>query len=158
MRTPATYLRSLKRRRPGVYAYRTRRHLGSGTEWGYVGKARNLATRDKCHHGTCHHHCVIKPWMDLEVRRYTIRLPWWLGFDWITLSLETLVILALQPRYNWQKNPRKDKVGPRTQVAQRMVRDLAPARERASFRVDRLVQFAGLVIIAVGIGGYLWNR
>jgi excinuclease UvrABC nuclease subunit len=159
MRTPAAYLRSLKRRRPGVYAYRTRRHLKSGTEWGYVGKARNLATRDKCHHGTCHHNgCVIKPWMDLEVRRYTIRLPWWLGFDWITLSLETLVILALQPRYNWQKNPRKDKVGPRTQVAQRMVRDLAPARERASFRVDRLVQFAGLVIIAVGIGGYLWNR
>jgi excinuclease UvrABC nuclease subunit len=162
VRTPAAHLRSLKRRRPGVYAYRTRRHLGAGTEWGYVGKARNLATRDKCHHGTCHHHCVIKPWMDLEVRRYAIRLPWWLGFDFITLSLETLVILALQPRYNWQKNPRRSKVGPRGQATQRLERDLRPASYRARVQAQRLTNIAvrtlAVVIIFGGIGGYLWTR
>lgn len=163
MRTPAAYLRSLKRRRPGVYAYRTRRHLAPArTEWGYVGKARNLATRDRCHHGTCHHHCVIKPWIDLEVSRYTIPLPWWLGFDFITLSLETLVILALRPRYNWQKNPRRDKVGPRGQATQRAERDLQPASYRAKVQAQRLgllaVRALGIIVIFVGIGGYLWNR
>jgi hypothetical protein len=163
MRTPAAYLRSLKRRRPGVYAYRTRRHLAPArTEWGYVGKARNLATRDKCHHGTCHHHCEIKPWVDLEVSRYTIPLPWWLGFDWITLSLETLVILVLLPRYNWQKNPRKDKVGPRGQRAQRAERDLQPASYKAKIQAQRLglivMRAVGIIVIFVGIGGYLWNR
>lgn len=165
MRTPAAYLRSLKRRRPGVYAYRTRRHLSPWrTEWGYVGKARNLATRDRCHHGTCHHTsgCIEKPWIDLVVYRWTIRLPWWLGFDWITLSLETLVILWLRPRYNWQKNPRPDKAGPRTQKAERLYRDSAPASYRA--RVERIkfmnaaIRVVGLLIIMTGIGGYLWTR
>ena len=162
MKTPAAYLRSLKRRRPGVYAYRTRRHLGAGTEWGYVGKSRNLATRDRCHHGTCHHPCPAKSWIDLEVPRYTIPLPWWLGFDFITLSLETLVILALLPRYNWQKNPRKDKVGPRGQLEQRAERDLQPASYLAKVQARRVADLAvralALIMIVVGIGGYLWTR
>jgi hypothetical protein len=137
MRTPAQWLRRMKRRRPGVYAYRTDRHLAAGREWGYVGKARHLPSREQDHQGLgrwthpgqpcpnaprpCSH--GTKGWMDLRPRRYALELPWWLGFDFITLSLETLVILALRPRYNWQKNPRKDKVGPRTQALQRAERD-----------------------------------
>jgi len=159
MRTPAAYLRSLKRRRPGVYAYRTRRHHTPWrTEWGYVGKSRNLDTRDRCHHGTCHHPCAPKHWLDLEVRRYALRLPWWLGFDFITLSLETLAILVLRPRYNWQKNPRRDKVGPREQRVQRQTRDAMPATCRARIRVARYLPVLGIVMILIGIGGYLWTR
>src|SRR3954468_11610584 len=36
MRTPAQWLRRMKRRKPGVYAYRTDRNLRPGREWGYV--------------------------------------------------------------------------------------------------------------------------
>lgn len=166
MRTPAAYLRSLKRREPGVYVFRTRRHLSPWrTEWGYVGKARNLTTRKGCHHGTCHHASCPrqgKPWLDLVTAYYRLRLPWWLGFDWITLSLETLVILALRPRYNWQKNPRRDKAGPRTQRAERWARDLMPATYRAKVRTRRVLTIAfraaGVLTIMIGIGGYLWTR
>lgn len=163
MRTPAAYLRSLKRRRPGVYVFRTRRHLDPvRSEWGYAGKARNLATRKSCHYGTCHHHCEPKAWLDLITSYYRIPLPWWLGFDFITLSLETLVILALRPRYNWQKNPRRDKVGPRGQRQQRLERDLRPPSYRAKVRARRALNIAarvaGVLIIVIGIGGYLWNH
>jgi hypothetical protein len=158
-----SYLSRLKRRRPGVYVFRTRRHLDPvRSEWGYVGKARNLATRRGCHYGTCHHHCEPKPWLDLVTAYYRIPLPWWLGFDWITLSLETLVIAALRPRYNWQKNPRRSKVGPRGQREQRAQRDLQPQSYRRAVRLTRFTNLAfrtaGVIIIMIGIGGYLWTR
>lgn len=166
MRTPAQWLRRMKRRRPGVYAYRTDRHLAPGREWGYVGKARNLATRALCHQGRCHHvtGCDAKPWLDLRPRRYTVvALPWWLGFDFITLPLETLVILALRPRYNWQKNPRSGKVGPRTQALQRAERDLArlqelPAAAVRRSHLDMLVRVAGVLLVVVGLAGWLVTR
>jgi hypothetical protein len=106
MRTPAQWLRRMKRRRPGVYAYRTDRHLAAGREWGYVGKARHLPSREQDHQGLgrwthpgqpcpnaprpCSH--GTKGWMDLRPRRYALEL-------------------------------RKDKVGPRTQALQRAERD-----------------------------------
>lgn len=162
-----SYLKRLKLRRPGVYIFRTRRHHDPArSEWGYVGKARNLATRKRCHQGTCHHTTGCpregKPWIDLVTSYWTIPLPWWLGFDWITLSLETLVILALRPRYNWQKNPRRTKVGPRTQKIQRAARDLMPAAYRARVRATRAFNIAcrsaGVLVILIGIGGYLCTR
>lgn len=125
MRTPAQWLRRVRRRKPGVYAYRTDRHQKAGREWGYVGESLHLSLRALCHEGRCHHQgCPPKPWLDLRPRRFVlIRLPWWLGFSWITRSLETLVIQTLRPRYNWAKNTRADKVGPRSQHAQRWLRN-----------------------------------
>ncbi len=115
-----------RRRSPGVYWYRTRRHLSERTEWGYVGKSNHLALRADCHEGRCTRHPGChggKPWADLIVRRGQIRLPWWLGWQPVTLSLETLVIWFLRPRYNWQKNPRRSKVPTRIQELQRAARD-----------------------------------
>lgn len=165
MRTPAAWLRSCKRRKPGVYVYRTRRHLAPWrTEWGYAGKSRNLAIRHRCHGGRCsqgHADCREKPWFDLVVYRITLPLPWWLGWDWITLSLETLVIIVLRPRYNWQKNPRRDKVPSRVQIVQRQTRMTNPFTYRAAVRASRIsyaVVTLAIAMIAVGLGGYLITK
>lgn len=177
MRTPAQWLRRMKRRHPGVYAYRTDRHLAPGREWGYVGKARDLDARHRDHNGMgrwthfgqpcpnaprpCSH--GPKPWLDLRPTRYALELPWWLGFDWITLSLETLVILALQPRYNWQKNLRPGKVGPRGQAMQRAERDARRAAglyavERDGAGMSMAVQLAGVLLILTGLAGWWATR
>lgn len=149
------WTRKVRRRQPGIYAYRTRRHLRPGTEWGYVGKSNRLDLRDGQH--------ADKPWQDLKVRRLIlIRLPWWLGWDWVLLPLETLVILALLPRYNWQKNPRPGKVGPLNQKLQRYERDTAPASYRAKVAATHYGTYAlrgvAILMIITGLGGYLWNR
>lgn len=165
MRTPAAWLRSCKRRKPGVYAYRTRRHHAPWkTEWGYAGKSRNLDIRHQCHGGVCgqgHADCREKPWFDLVTYRWVLRLPWWLGWDWITLSLETLLIWLLRPRYNWQKNPRRDKVPPSVQRIQRQTRMANPFTYRAAVR-SRYVSYAittmSVAMIAIGIGGYLITK
>jgi hypothetical protein len=160
MKTPAQQLRRLKRRKPGVYVYRTWRHLQpTRSEWGYVGKARDLDVRDRCHYGACHHKgCTAKDWIDLVKWRRTIPLPWWLGFDWITLSLETLVIAALRPRYNWQKNPRRDKVGPQGQQLQRLERDARPTGYRVKVGLVRAGSLAlrviGVLVIVTGLTGW----
>jgi hypothetical protein len=162
MRTPAAWWRSVKRRKPGIYAYRTRKHLRPGTEWGYVGKSRHLPSRDADHHGRGRYGHAAKPWIDLKVRRYALELPWWLGWDWLTLSLETLAILVLRPRYNWAKNPRRSKVGPRQQIQQRWVRDTVPTAVRAHVErqhvTGRALQVVGILIIIIGVGGMLWAR
>lgn len=164
MRTPAKWLRAMKRRRPGCYWYRTMRHANPmRTEIGYVGKSRHLPRRDQCHHGLCSHKgCEPKPWIDLVVSRGTIQLPWWLGWDWITLSLETLLIWLMAPRYNWQKNPWPHKVGPAGQKAQRYARDRMGTGYRARVQVARVghlvLRAAGVIVILTGIGGYLWTR
>lgn len=157
----------MKRREPGVYAYRTwRHHNPSRAEWGYVGKARNLTTRGKCHLAQCHHQSCRaggpKPWADLIIRRYPIHLPWWLGWDWMTLSLETLVILALRPRYNWQKNPWPHKVGPRDQVRQRAERETRPSGYRVKVSLVRAGHLAlravGMLLILGGLTGWIYTR
>lgn len=165
MRSPAKWWRSIKRRKPGVYVYRTRRHLAPWrTEWGYAGKSRNLNIRHTCHAGTCglHQGCKQKPWFDLITRRYTIRLPWWLGWDWITLSMETLLIWLLRPRYNIQKNPSRHKVAVRIQQVQRQVRLSQPATYRAKVMLTQAASvaiiFTAISMVLIGIGGYLWNR
>ncbi len=154
-----------RRRHPGVYWYRTRRHLRRGTEWGYVGKSNHLALRADCHEGRCTRHPACaggKPWSDLIVRRRSLELPWWLGWQWVTLSLETCLILLLRPRYNWQKNPRRGKVPPRIQALQREARDRAVMsgvglRLRASY-LDLVVRGAGVLIILTGLTGWWLTR
>jgi len=164
VRTPAKWLRAAKRREPGVYAYRTWKHLQpTRSEWGYVGKARNLTTRDKCHHGTCHHKgCKPKDWIDLVRYRRTIRLPWWLGWDWVTLSLETLVILALRPRYNWAKNPWPGKVGRIGQRQQRLEREGRPVDYRVKVALARAgnmtLRVLGVALVVAGLAGWMVTR
>lgn len=157
MRTPAAWWRSVRRRKPGVYCYITRRHRGGGREIGYVGKSRHLPSRDRDHRGVGRYGHAEKPWVDLIVRRRMLMLPWWLGWDWITLFLETLAIWVLRPRYNTQKNPRLSKVGPRMQAVQRMQRDNNPVQMQVHWRVH-YVPMLGLLVILVGIGGWLWTR
>lgn len=146
--------RKARRRHPGVYVYLTRRHLRRGVEVGYVGKSNHLALRKVQHES--------KPWADLVVGYRALRLPWWLGWQWVTLSLETLVILVLRPRYNWQKNPRRSKAGPRVQLLQRQARDVArlsggrdhPVRV---FSPGSLVPVLAVAMIVVGGIGWFLN-
>lgn len=149
---------------PGIYLYRTRRHMRPGTEWGYGGKSRNLNLRGGCHEGRCTRHpgCAGgKPWSDLIVRRYAFELPWWLGFDWITLSLETALILVTRPRYNIQKNPRRRKVPLILQLTQRRIRDTQPKVQQTwqgySF-VYAMVKWAGAAMIVIGLVGTWFTR
>jgi hypothetical protein len=143
-----------RRRHPGVYVFRTRKHSGWGTEWGYAGKSNHLALRKLQH--------ADKPWSDLVVYYWAFELPWWLGWQWITLSLETLVIVVLRPRYNWQKNPRRSKVGPRGQQLQRAARDRVRSATITRTRVTPswspalwLARWAGIALAVTGLFGYV---
>lgn len=169
MRTPAAWLRRVRRRECGVYAYRTRRH-GSPwrTEWGYVGESQHLPMRHECHGGTCgrHANCVEKPWWDLVVRRHiVIRLPWWLGWKWILLPLETLVIVLLRPRYNGAKNKRRTRTPPVVQQIQRNARDAAAATGSPVYRARlstikalTVTRAAAALMIVTGLGGWWLTR
>lgn len=152
-----TLFPNARRRHPGVYVFRTRRHGGWGTEWGYAGKSNHLALRKLQH--------ADKPWSDLVVYYKAFELPWWLGWQWITLSLETVVIVALRPRYNWQKNPRLSKVGPCGQMLQRAARDsarsfrLSPARYAPRWSPALwLARSSGALLIVTGLLGWLITR
>ncbi len=151
MRSPRRWWRTVRARRPGLYLYRTRRHLRPGSQWGYAGLSNRLDLRDAQHKG--------KPWYDLVIYRLTFQLPWWLGWRWVLAPLETLLILAALPRYNWSKNPRPGKCGPRQQQAERLIRDTTNTTyvTHAAAR-DWLYRLAAASIILVGIGGYLWDR
>jgi len=153
-----------RRRSPGIYWYRTRRHLRRGTEWGYVGKSNHLALRADCHEGRCTRHPACaggKPWSDLIVRRRSLELPWWLGWQWVTLSLETGLIFALRPRYNWQKNPRRSKVPYRIQQMERAARESARRWgdiEHEPHGVSTLITLTAIAMIVAGIVGTLATR
>jgi hypothetical protein len=153
-----------RRRSPGIYWYRTRRHLKRGTEWGYVGKSNHLDLRADCHEGRCTRHPACaggKPWSDLIVRRRQLQLPWWLGWQWLTLSLETCLIALLRPRYNIQKNPRRSKVPYRIQQMQRAARDSARRWgeiEHEPRGMNILIALTAIAMIVVGIVGTLTTR
>jgi hypothetical protein len=149
-------------RKPGVYAYRTRRHLRRGTQWGYAGYSTNLPMRYRCHAGTCaHSNCHEKPWYDLKTAYFELRLPWWLGWKWFLLSIETLLILALRPRYNSQKNPRRSKARSRQQQVERSIRNLRAATGGARIGaspLDIIIRTAAGLFILAGPVGYLLTR
>lgn len=135
--------------------------MAPGTEWGYVGKSRDLPSRARDHAGTGRWGAVQKPWFDVVAYRWELRLPWWLGWDWVTLSLETVAIWLLRPRYNWQKNPRRSKVGPIHQAVQRAARDRYPKTQQKWQQLTvayGAVKALGIIIVLVGIGGFfLWQ-
>lgn len=153
--------RKARRRRPGVYAYRTRKHLRRGVEWGYVGESTNLPLRAKCHAGTCRHAtCAEKPWYDLKVGYWELRLPWWLGWKWVLRSIETILIVVLRPRYNVAKNRRRGRVPLSVAKVQRANRDRMAAhysgRIADRHALDYLIRATAVALILAGpIGWYL---
>lgn len=152
-----------RRRKPGLYAYRTRRHLRRGTQWGYAGYSTNLPLRYKCHAGTCvHAGCQEKPWYDLKAAYFELRLPWWLGWHWLLKSLEAVMILVLRPRYNDQKNPRRSKVRPRQQQVQRSIRNLRATLPRPiplkRSPVDLFFRITGAALVLAPLAGFLLTR
>lgn len=103
----------------GVYAYRTRKPGARwsipflSTHWGYVGQTSSFWHRAIQHEA--------KPWADLAVRAYRLRLPDWV---WLRLVVEQALIFALAPVYNHRGNlwnPRRIPLG--EQAHQRRVRD-----------------------------------
>lgn len=146
-------IKKWKRRRPGIYLFRTDKHYAPGRrENGYVGLSNNVDLRERCHRGKCSHKGhEIKPWMiGLRARRYTLWLPWWMGFRWTLDPLETIAILLLAPRYNHAKNlwnPRR--VALSTQRAQ------AAERQRETGRLAFKRQAASIGFAALRIAGVL---
>lgn len=156
--TPAKWLRKCKRRKGGVYLWRTRKHRNPlRRENGYVGESVSFAAREKDHLGQGRYGHAAKDWSDLDpVCHRLIRLPWWLCWKWVLRPLETLVILCTWPRYNVAKNrwnPRR--VPPYLQKAQRAARDAGGLSYRTGVAVARLgrrsLQLAGVVLILVGV-------
>jgi len=129
------WIAKVRRRRPGIYLGRTRKHLNPRRrENGYVGKSVNLELRWAQHMGSGSYGTPAQQWSDLEPSWRCLRLPWWLGWPWVLLPLEFLAIRLLLPRYNVTHNlgnPRR--VSKHRQLAQRAQRDaiargaLAPA-------------------------------
>lgn len=161
-------MRKWKRRRGGVYAWRTRRHSNPRVrEWGYVGETTSFDRRERDHKGKTAYQredgsvqqSTEKPWMDLDPKVYrVIRLPWWLCWKWVLRPLETLVMLALWPRYNHAKNgwnPRRITLS--RQRAQRASRNAGGATYRTRVfwgQVQRrTLQALGFILILAGIVG-----
>lgn len=111
-----------------MYAYRTRKPCARfripflSFHWGYVGETVSFWHRHR-------QHGENQPWADLDPRcRIRIPLPPW---KWLLRSVETLLIVALWPVYNHQKNrwnPRRIPLA--TALRQRRTRD------RGGFRVN----------------------
>ncbi len=119
------WLRKVRRRRGGVYGYRTRKPSGFGRHWGYIGETVSFYFRDRDHKGVGRNGQAAQPWSDLDPKRYTIiKLPWWLCWKWVLRPLETLVMLCTWPVYNDAKNhwnPRR--IPKRGAAYQRKMRD-----------------------------------
>lgn len=172
-RTLAQWWSSCKRRRGGIYVWRTRKHAHpTRRETGYVGLTNSFDRRERDHRGKTAYQradgsvqvSTEKPWMDLDAKVHkVIRLPWWMCWAWVLGPLETLVILATWPRYNVAKNrwnPRR--VTKARQLAQRAARDAAGpayrARVRAAVWGRRAVQALGVALILAGIVGTVVTR
>lgn len=145
-----------RRRRPGIYLVRTRKHAGRTRENGYVGLSNNVSMRRLDHLGQGRYGHAAKPWTDLDPVWHVLKLPWWLGFRWTLAPLEYVAIRVLLPRYNVTHNlgnPRR--VTPAMQRAQRAQRDLGTIhlyRRLFAWRPS-FVQVLGIVAILAGAIG-----
>jgi len=113
-----------RRRGPGIYLVRTRKHVGRRRENAYVGMSTQLHLRRLDHLGQGRYKRPAKDWTDLDPRWHVLQLPWWLGWKWLLLTLEFLAIRLLLPRYNVThnlRNPRR--IPPVKARAQRRARD-----------------------------------
>jgi hypothetical protein len=147
-----------RRRRPGIYLVRTRKHAGRRRENGYVGLSTNLDLRRLDHLGQGRYNQPAKNWSDLDPAWHFWRLPWWMGWPWVLAPLEFLAIRLLLPRYNVTHNlgnPRR--IPPVKARAQRRARDGDRAAQvwttvdrQASmiWRVAGVIMFAASLLMA----------
>lgn len=156
------FIARAKRRRAGIYLFRTDKHFRRGRENGYVGRSNDMAKREECHLGMCgrHANCEPKDWTDLRPRRHTlIRLPWWASWKWVQAPLEFMAVKLLLPRYNVQLNKRNPRrISPRTARNQRAARDSARDGERLSLAVRAATRggplawrVAGVLFVLAGV-------
>lgn len=159
----------VRRRRPGIYLARTRKHTNPRRrENGYIGLSNNLALRHAQHMGRGGYGAPAKPWSDLDPAWHCLRLPWWLGWRWVLAPLEFLAIRLLLPRYNVTHNlgnPRR--VSPYRQRAQRAQRDGIAHGDRVAgiwMKTERQAAWvyriaAGLLLLTAGsmIASALWR-
>lgn len=172
-RNPRQWWRSVKRRRGGIYLWRTRKHAHpTRRENGYVGLTNSFTRRERDHRGKSEYlredgtvqRATEKPWMDLDAKCHkVIPLPWWLCWRWLLEILETLAILVFWPRYNQAKNywnPRRVTLA--RQLTQRANRNMAGPLYRARVQTAvwgrRIVQALGVACILAGIVGALVTR
>ena len=143
-----SWLDRARRRRPGIYLVRTRKHRHpSRRENGYVGLSNNLEMRRADHLGTGRYGVAAKHWTDLDPVWHWLRLPWWLGWRWCLAPLEYVAIRALLPRYNVIHNlgnPRR--VSPARQRLERQARD----GHRPSAITARTLAASDLLLRATG--------
>jgi hypothetical protein len=145
-----------RRRRPGIYLVRTRKHAGRTRENGYVGLSNSWELRKRDHLGQGRYGNAAKPWTDLDPVWHVLKLPWWLGFRWTLAPLEFVAIKVLMPRYNVthnRANPRR--VPLQTQRLQRLARDQGRVRTHSRVLAWRpsFVQMVGVIIILAGAVG-----
>lgn len=141
-----------RRRKPGIYLVRTRKHLGRRRENGYVGLSNHVHLRRLDHLGQGRHGQTAKPWSDLDPVWHVLRLPWWLGFRWTLAPLEFLAIKILLPRYNQTMNygnPRRVTLA--AQKRQRAQRDSATIVLKAHRTVDLVLRAVGAVLLLSGL-------
>jgi len=172
------WIKKCKRRRGGIYGYRTRRHDNAfRREWGYVGRTVNFYFRNKQHLGHGTHYApeggrrlavpvkaAGQPWSDLDpIMVKIIKLPWWLCWKWVQEPLETLVIWLLWPRYNDAKNHWNPRRIPKDLAKrQRMARDNGTLIQRTRVTVvswtRRLTMSAGAALVVIGLAGWMMTR
>lgn len=157
MRTPRKWLRSVKRRKAGIYLVRTDKHFAPGCrENGYIGQSNYVASRKQDHLGRGRWGQTAKDWSDLNPVWHVLWLPWWLSWKWSQLLLEQVMILLTWPRYNVKGNrwnPRR--VKPWEQANQRAARDGRPwgyrVRVNVAYRARKTAQLLGVLCILAGI-------
>lgn len=136
----------------GVYVYRTRKPGARfripflSTQWGYVGQTSSFRHRAIQHEA--------KPWADLVVRVYRLRLPDWV---WLRLVVEFVLIGLLAPSYNYQHNlwnPRRVPLWEQTR--QRRIRD--EGGHPLNFRPAHawIILAVPAIVLAVGIVRGWW--
>lgn len=130
----------------GAYAYRCRKPGARfripflSTHWGYVGQTSSF------YHRAIQHE--TKPWADLVVRVYRLRLPNW---KWLRLVVEAALILALAPVYNYKGNlwnPRRIPLGDAR--VQRRVRD--EGQHPLNFRPAHLWVLLAVPAVVLAVG------
>jgi hypothetical protein len=155
------WLRKCKRRKGGIYLWRTRKHAKPWRrENGYVGETRNFTRRQLEHMGQGGYGAPAKDWSDLDPICYKlVSLPWWLCWKWVLRPLETLAILVTWPRYNVQKNRWNPRHTPLVKArAERAARDTGGFTIRTKIRMLVWVRGLGILTIMVGLVGAYVTR
>ena len=140
----------------GVYVYRARKPGARfripllSWHFGYVGETNSFYHRHQQHvYGLGAYGAPAKPWADRDPYvAFKIHLP---DIVWLRRSVETLVIFAVWPVYNVQKNrwnPRR--ITPAVARQQRM------ARDRGRHPINIGSGWLAVIILAAAVAAWYW--